>query len=358
MSMLSSPNPLIQENLMRLVNVMSALGKGFTYLHQHQSLIQEMIQTLLNMSDDGLTRQAVLGALQKMSSNRGVQTKMLESDLMEWLLTSLSEPDELTEYSLHHSCALLMNLCLRTKGRRYISEDSSRLLGMIEGLLEHEQLLVREYMNGILFSALNMKRVRDKALEMGLEESLKLLITVSQPEMKSQLQYCLDQLLDPANEEDPESGDSDEEEDDVEDSLDALAMDLSLPESVIGDGLCGEALLCSEYLGDIKLKLPDSSQAQNQVQRLIISPREEDDSTPTPPKVARSPPPKVSRTPPPVPPPSFTRKAVPVSLRSTDMTPNSVPPVIEEEVDPNIPWEDRPIRPAKNQFTASNMYGP
>ena len=51
-------------------------------------------------------------------------------------------------------------------GRRYISEDSSRLLGMIEGLVEHEQLLVREYMNGILFSALNMRGVRHKALEM------------------------------------------------------------------------------------------------------------------------------------------------------------------------------------------------
>ena len=34
--------------------------------------------------------------------------------------------------------------------------------------------------------------------------------------MQSQLQYCLDQLLSPANEDDPTDGDSDEEDDIVE----------------------------------------------------------------------------------------------------------------------------------------------
>ena len=45
-------------------------------------------------------------------------------------------------------------------------------------------------------------------------------------------------------------------------------MDLGLPENEIGDGLSGEALLCSEYLGDIKLKLPDNN-LNNQVSSLL-----------------------------------------------------------------------------------------
>ena len=62
--------------------------------------------------------QVVLGALQTLSLKRHVQTQMLNSPLMmKWLLGILSDPDELSEYTLHHTSALLMNLCLRTRGR-------------------------------------------------------------------------------------------------------------------------------------------------------------------------------------------------------------------------------------------------
>ena len=66
-----------------------------------------------------------------------------------------------------------------------------------------------------VFSALNMRSVREKAREVGLEESIKLLIGISPSETSTQLQYCLDQMCNPASEADPSLGDSEDEEDEV-----------------------------------------------------------------------------------------------------------------------------------------------
>ena len=60
-----------------------------------------------------------------------------------------------------------------------------------------------------------MATVREKAREVGLEESIKLLIGISPADTSTQLQYCLDQMCNPATEVDPTVGDSEDEEDEV-----------------------------------------------------------------------------------------------------------------------------------------------
>ena len=60
-----------------------------------------------------------------------------------------------------------------------------------------------------------MKTVREKAREVGLEESIKLLIEISPSDTSTQLQYCLDQMCNPASEGDPTVGDSEDEEEEV-----------------------------------------------------------------------------------------------------------------------------------------------
>ena len=47
---------------------------------------------------------------------RQLQTVMIESDLISWLIDVLEEHDSLSDYTLEYSVALLMNLCLRTSG--------------------------------------------------------------------------------------------------------------------------------------------------------------------------------------------------------------------------------------------------
>lgn len=49
---------------------------------------------------------------------RSQQTAMIEDDLIGWLVDELQDSDCLSDYTLEYSAALLMNLCLRTKGKR------------------------------------------------------------------------------------------------------------------------------------------------------------------------------------------------------------------------------------------------
>lgn len=47
---------------------------------------------------------------------RSQQTAMIADDLIGWLVDELQDSDCLSDYTLEYSAALLMNLCLRTKG--------------------------------------------------------------------------------------------------------------------------------------------------------------------------------------------------------------------------------------------------
>lgn len=47
---------------------------------------------------------------------RGQQTAMIADELIGWLVDELQDSDCLSDYMLEYSVALLMNLCLRTKG--------------------------------------------------------------------------------------------------------------------------------------------------------------------------------------------------------------------------------------------------
>lgn len=42
---------------------------------------------------------------------------MIADNLIGWLVDELQDSDCLTDYTLEYSAALLMNLCLRTKGK-------------------------------------------------------------------------------------------------------------------------------------------------------------------------------------------------------------------------------------------------
>lgn len=49
-------------------------------------------------------------------TRRSQQTAMIEDDLISWLVDELQHSDFLNDNTLMYSTALLMNLCLRTKG--------------------------------------------------------------------------------------------------------------------------------------------------------------------------------------------------------------------------------------------------
>ncbi len=51
---------------------------------------------------------------------------MIADDLIGWLVDELQDSDFLSDYTLEYAAALLMNLCLRTKGKGKTRVDTER----------------------------------------------------------------------------------------------------------------------------------------------------------------------------------------------------------------------------------------
>lgn len=85
----------------------------------------------------------------------------------------------MTDYSIEYATALLMNLSLRDAGKDKCEEPDIELLNVLNDLVEHENLQVRTYVNGTLYSIFTRKKLREEAMELGMPEVLQLLMEQS-----------------------------------------------------------------------------------------------------------------------------------------------------------------------------------
>lgn len=136
-------------------------------------------------------------------------------------------------------------------GRQCCVPHRQVLLRLLSDLLEHDSEEVRSYVHGILYSVLGVSEVKSEARAMGMEAMLKSAVSSSPPEMKSQLNYIIKQLLSNSSGNIIEgvAGDSDGE-DDEEDEEDPDIIDGDEGERPTSTGgVVGEDLLMSKYFG-------------------------------------------------------------------------------------------------------------
>ena len=139
---------------------------------------------------DTVCREHLLGALQKLSLRRVVQSQMIRGGkVIPWLIENLSEPDNLSEYLLEYAAALLMNLCLRTTGRCSLLNETENLLRVLTDLLSHENQNFKTYLNGTLYSVLKMDKFKEKARAMGLKGLLDSYMKREQPDSEHYTVY-------------------------------------------------------------------------------------------------------------------------------------------------------------------------
>ncbi|XP_041647519.1 lisH domain-containing protein ARMC9 isoform X1 [Cheilinus undulatus] len=245
--LMRSKNELVRQYMAQLINAFASLAEGRVYLSQIPILLKLLTEALRAEEKESLTRENVLVALQKLSLRRGQQTSMIADDLIRWLVDELQDSDCLSDYTLEYSAALLMNLCLRTKGKRKCAENAKHVLKVLTDLLGHENHEIRPYVNGALYSILCIPSVRQEAKEMSVEEILRCYSKEQNPDLNRQIEFIIKQL-NSAEEEGPESDDEEEEEDNDEDLMEA---DLDIEEVLQPQPreLCGESLLTTEYLG-------------------------------------------------------------------------------------------------------------
>ncbi|KFQ23500.1 LisH domain-containing protein ARMC9, partial [Merops nubicus] len=251
LKLLHSKSEVVRQYMARLISVFASLAEGRVYLSQNPMLLQMLEERLKAEDKDSLTWENVLGALQKFSLRRAVQSSMIKDGLILWLVDVLTDTDCLSDYTLEYSVALLMSLCLRSAGKKMCARIGNHVLKVLCNLLGHEHHEIQPYVNGALYSILAIPSVREEARAMGMEETLRCFIKEGNAEMIQQIELIIKQL----NSEEPLSdsivSDDEEEEEDEKEDHDILEDDLDKDEVLqpqLGE-LAGEKLLTTEYLG-------------------------------------------------------------------------------------------------------------
>ncbi|CAG9311538.1 unnamed protein product [Blepharisma stoltei] len=241
--LLQRGNPRVIDYACKLANVMASEIQGRSYLLADSQLIPTLVSILRKETQDTVLRQNTIGILQKLSLRRRPQSVMIEYKVIEWLISILESPQNLSEYTLEYSSALLMNLSLRTAGKNVCEKlDVLPLLGT---LMEHENPNVRTYINGTLYSIFTRQTLKRKAREMGFEQHLEKLYNSSEEAFKKQIYFVLEQLRC----EYEDSCYSDEEQDEEEPSLnpdeesEQISDDEDMDDLLDASGLLGEELL-------------------------------------------------------------------------------------------------------------------
>ena len=143
---------------------------------------------------------------------------MIELDVISWILNTLkNEGENLSEYSLEYTTALLMNLSLRISGKNKCEHLGKLVLEVLSELVEHENMVVRTHVNGTLYSILTREKLRAQAIEMGMQEHLEYLKGQSDSQLGKQIQYILNQLNCVTKPEDEEDEDLDNDDEDYDD---------------------------------------------------------------------------------------------------------------------------------------------
>uniref|UniRef100_A0ACB8FM72 LisH domain-containing protein armc9 n=1 Tax=Sphaerodactylus townsendi TaxID=933632 RepID=A0ACB8FM72_9SAUR len=164
--LLQSKNEVVRQYTARLINAFASLVEGRLYLSQNPRLLQLLEERLKAEDKDSLTRENVLGALQKLSLRRALQSAMIKHELILWLVEALKDTDCMSDYTLAYSVALLMNLCLRSSGKKTCAKIANEVLRVLSDLLGHENHEIHPYVNGALYSILSIPSIREEARAM------------------------------------------------------------------------------------------------------------------------------------------------------------------------------------------------
>ncbi|KAA0712488.1 LisH domain-containing protein ARMC9 [Triplophysa tibetana] len=218
--LIKSKNEIVRQYMARLINAFASLCDGRMYLSQIPSLLRFLVDSLRTEEKESVTRENVLAALQKLSLRRVQQSAMIRDGLIGWLVKELHDSDCLSDYTLEYAISLLMNLCLRTQGKKKCAEEAEQVLKVLTELLGHENHEIRYYVNGALYSILSMPEIREEARKMDV----------------------------PHHE---HESDDEEDDDDDDDEEDVMEADLDKEEVLQPQPkeLTGETLLTTEYLG-------------------------------------------------------------------------------------------------------------
>ncbi|XP_042313330.1 lisH domain-containing protein ARMC9 [Sceloporus undulatus] len=249
--LMQSKSEVVRQYTARLINAFASLAEGRHYLSQNPRLLRMLEERLKAEDKYSLTRENVLGALQKLSLRRALQSAMIKDGLILWLVEALKDTDSMSDYTLDYSVALLMNLCLRSAGKKMCVKIANEILKVLSDLLGHENHEIHPYVNGALYSILALPSMREEARAMEMEDILRCYIEEGNADMIQQIEFIIKQLKSDEPLDDSAESDDEEKEDNNEEEHNSMEADLDKDEMLQPQPgeLTGEKLLTTEYLG-------------------------------------------------------------------------------------------------------------
>jgi hypothetical protein len=213
----------VLELTLGILAVLACEAIGRTHIVTNLDSVVKLVEIVKAQPFDSTVHVQALAALQRLSLRRAPQDRMIALGLVEWAVGMLGWPGEAiqgmpSEFSLEFGSALLMNLALRTAGKRKCVELDTLTVAL--NLMEHWNPQIRTHINGTLYSLLSVASFRARARHAGLEGVLRYIhshaSSLSDDISKKQIEYLLEQLnpQDPdANDTGAESGEDDEDDD-------------------------------------------------------------------------------------------------------------------------------------------------
>jgi len=256
--LLSYSSEVVHLQLFKLLNMISTDSIGREYLLTYwPNIIENLITILFSFKTftDSIFFKNILAVLQKLSLRRKAQSLMMKENLIEFIIeflgTNENSNNYISEETLEYCIALLMNLCLRSEGKKRCCHRSKEILKILNNYIEHENKQVKTYINGTLYNLFTEHIIREQARSMGMTDLLEYLISISDPQIVKQLEFVLEQLN---NEEtvdnlDVVSEDGEEDDNDDDNDNDMPEIDENLILNDLGDegGDFGYELLRKKY---------------------------------------------------------------------------------------------------------------
>ncbi|CAE7750687.1 armc9 [Symbiodinium necroappetens] len=166
----------VSELTLGILAVLACEAVGRSYIVSSGASVRRMVELLKSKPLDSSIHIQVLAAMQRLSLRRSAQDRMIEMGMVEWAIGVLSSQEEgasraPSEFSLEFGSAMLMNLALRSTGKRKCLEQD--VLPMAMKLMEHWNPQIRTHINGTLYSLLSLPEFRQSARRERLELALR-----------------------------------------------------------------------------------------------------------------------------------------------------------------------------------------
>ena len=204
-------NKNINLELMKLVNSLSNYTIGKNYLLSKNSIINDIFKLMITENSDTPLRQNCLGALQKFSLRSEAQNKLIELNVIHYLIDIfLYQADTLSDYSIEYGLALLMNLSQRKEGKEKFEAVGEKIINIIIKFLKYENIEILTCINGILYSLLKKPKIKKLVLEQGLGGTLQNLKKLKNEQINRQIDYIQEELNRPSEENEENINDKDD----------------------------------------------------------------------------------------------------------------------------------------------------